>query len=244
MRALLLAPLLLLACAHSSDWRTATRESAGIAPKPEAQKEAVAQVYAARAIRWRGAFAVHSWISVKKKDAPAYTVYQVVGWRLRRGKPAVSIEEDLPDRHWYGERPALVAELVGPPAESAIPKIDKAAADYPYPRRYRAWPGPNSNTFVSFILRRVPEFGVELPPHAIGKDWLGDTRLFARTESGTGAQFSLYGLMGLSLGAAEGLEMNLLGLNFGLDLLRPALKLPMLGRVGLKDLPPTIPRPH
>ncbi|MFH1725209.1 MAG: DUF3750 domain-containing protein [Elusimicrobiota bacterium] len=239
----LAASLLLLIPACAADWRTATRESAGIAPKPEEQKEAVVQVYAARAVRWRGLFAVHTWIAVKKKDAARYTTYQVIGWRLRRGRDALAVAEDVPDRHWFGKRPALVAELIGPPAESAIPKIEKAAAEYPYPRRYRAWPGPNSNTFVSFILRRVPELRVELPPHAVGKDWIGRGDLIEITESGTGWQLSLFGLLGLSLGAAEGLEVNVLGLNFGFDLLRPALKLPMAGRVGLRDKPPTSPKP-
>ena len=44
------------------DWRTATRQSSGIAPKPGAHPDAVVQVYAARAFSWRGAFAVHTWI--------------------------------------------------------------------------------------------------------------------------------------------------------------------------------------
>lgn len=237
---LLLSILLLLASsAAASDWRTATRESAGIAPKPEQQKEAVVQVYAARTIRWRGFFAVHTWISAKKKDAPSYTVYQLVGWRLRRGKDAVSIAEDVPDRYWYGKRPYLVAELMGPAAETAIPKIEKAALEYPYPRKYHAWPGPNSNTFTSFVLRRVPEFGVELPPHAIGKDYM----LAGITESHTGVQLSLFGLLGLTLGAADGIEVNVLGLNFGFDFARPALKLPVVGRVGLRDGPISEPEP-
>ena len=47
-----------------------------------------------------------------------------------------------------------------------------AAADYPCRDSYRTWPGPNSNTFISFILRSVPELGVDLPPNAIGRDFL------------------------------------------------------------------------
>ncbi len=43
-------------------------------------------------------------------------------------------------------------DLRGEKAEAAIPKIRQAAADYPYRDSYRVWPGPNSNTFVSFIL--------------------------------------------------------------------------------------------
>ena len=225
------------ACAGSGDWRTAPRTSAGIAPKPEAEPRAVVQVYAARAIRWRGWFAVHSWVSIKEKGAAAYEVLQVVGWRLRRGLSPVSVEPGEPDRLWYGARPALVLDLRGEKAEAAITKIRQAAADYPYRDSYRVWPGPNSNTFVSFILRSVPELGVELPPTAIGRDFLVGGRPFSRSESGTGVQLSLLGLLGLTVGAGDGIEAQFLGLTFGVDLLRPALKLPMAGRLGMKDAP-------
>jgi|GEM_PF-6703546 len=57
-----------------SDWRTASREPAGIAPDPATTPEALVQVYAARAWGWRGRFAVHSWIAVKPSNAPAFTV--------------------------------------------------------------------------------------------------------------------------------------------------------------------------
>jgi hypothetical protein len=37
--------------------------------------------------------------------------------------------------------------------------------------------------------------------------------------------------LGASAGGEEGLELNVLGLVFGVDLRRPALKLPGIGRV-------------
>jgi hypothetical protein len=39
----------------------------------------------------------------------------------------------------------------------------------------------------------------------------------------------------------EGLEFNLLGLNFGIDLNAPALRLPFWGRLGFKDTATTDP---
>lgn len=220
----------------SKDWRTASRESAGIAPKAKEHPGAVAQIYAARAIRWRGWFSVHCWIAYKEAGARSYTTLHVTRWGLRRGGSTVMEKEDEPDRFWFGARPELIADLRGAAAEAAIPKIRRAAADYPYRSLYRAWPGPNSNTFVSFIMRRVPEFGLELPPNAVGKDWPAGS-FYGPTESGTGRQLSLYGVLAVSVGPAEGIELNLLGLNFGIDLLRPALKLPLVGRVGVRDRP-------
>ena len=81
------------------------------------------------------------------------------------------------------------------------------------------------------MLRDVPELRVDLPATAIGKDYLG-TALFAKTPSGTGVQFSVFGLFGLLAGVEEGVEINVLGLTFGVDPLQLALKLPLAGSVG------------
>jgi hypothetical protein len=42
----------------------------------------------------------------------------------------------------------------------------------------------------------------------------------------------------------EGLELNVLSLSFGVDVMRPALKLPVVGRLGLSQRPePPVPGP-
>ena len=114
-----------------------------------------------------------------------------------------------------------------------IDRIEVAIARYPYPDQYRTWPGPNSNTFIAHIGREVPELGLEMPPTAVGKDYLADGSLVARTPSGSGFQLSLLGVLGLSVARAEGLEINIFGLIFGVDPLGLALKLPGIGRIGL-----------
>lgn len=233
---ILLSPLIIYDMIFNSvDWQTANRESAGIAPNPQEEKRAVVQVYTARVYNWRGYFAVHPWISVKKKDEDFYMVYQVTGWNLFRNNTSVSIQKDLPDRYWYGRKPVLLQSLIGDEAEKAIPKIEAAADNYPYGDRYVLWPGPNSNTFIAYIIREVPELNIELPPIAIGKDFLGYTQFKAPTASQTGYQLSFLGLISVSLGLKEGFEIGLLGLNFGLDFYPPALKLPFIGRIGFKD---------
>lgn len=231
---LLLLLILVSSCART-DWRKADRSSAGIAPLPESVSEAIVHVYVARTINWRGYFAVHPWIATKERDANHYTIFQVVGWRARQGLPVMQIEKEIPDRKWFGAMPEVIQELRGEKAEKAIANIKLAAASYPYPNSYRAYPGPNSNTFISHIIRNTPQLQVELPPHAVGKDWIGAGDFFGYSESGTGVQFSLFGMLGATIGLGEGIEFNLLGLSFGIDILHPALKLPMIGRIGVKD---------
>jgi len=85
----------------------------------------------------------------------------------------------------------------------------------------------------AYIARQVPELGLDLPSNAVGKDFLPEGALFARAPSGSGFQVSLYGLAGILLAVDEGLELNVLGLNIGVDAAGPALKLPAIGRLGL-----------
>ena len=227
--------MLLLAAVGRSvtaqDWRTASREPVGLAPDPAITPEAIIQVYAARTWGWRGNFGVHTWFAVKAAGAKAYTVYEVIGWKLRWNGNAISVSERSPDARWYGNAPELLAERRGARAQALIEPIERAVQDYPYATEYAVWPGPNSNTFTAWISRAVPELEVDLPPTAIGKDYLGD-KLVGSAPSGSGVQFSLGGLLAFTASSVEGLELNLLGLTFGLDPFSPALKLPFVGRIG------------
>ena len=215
------------------DYRTADRSSAGIAPLAETTPEAVVQVYAARALNWRGIFGVHTWIATKPENAKEYTVHQVIGWRRYRNLPVLASAPGIPDGRWFGNEPELLAELRGEAAAKAIPKITDAVATYPYPNDYRLWPGPNSNTFMAYVERQVPELELDLPVTAIGKDYPINGSVIDRAPSGTGYQLSMLGLLGLTLARDEGLELNLLGLSFGIDFSKPAIKLPFIGRLGL-----------
>ncbi len=215
------------------DRRTASHEPAGIAPDPATTPEAVAQVYVARAWGWRGTFGVHSWVAVKPSGAPAFTRYEVIGWRvLHGGGPALTISNRPADARWFGSMPVLIAEVRGDGVDEIIARIDAAAKSYPFANEYRVWPGPNSNTFTAHVGRAVPELKMDLPPTAIGKDYLTNGSVFAAAPSGTGFQVSLFGILGVLAAVEEGLEINVLGLTFGIDPKDLALKLPLAGRIG------------
>lgn len=221
--------------ARAQNWWSASREPAGLAPDPATAPEAIVQVYGARAFSWRGYFAIHTWIAVKPAAAPSYTIYEVIGWLQRRKLPVLVIYDNAPDRRWYGNMPEILLEKRGAEAAALIEKIDEAARKYPYAKDYTIWPGPNSNTFTAWVSRSVPELQLDLPPTAIGKDYLG-YRLVSQAPSGSGLQISLFGLMGMLVSAVEGIEFNLLGLSFGVDWDPPALKLPLVGRKELDFL--------
>ncbi len=215
----------------TQDWRTASREPAGIAPDPAVVKEAVVQVYVARAFNWRGFFGVHSWIAVKPANAPQFTVYEAIGWNLRRGGTSLAIHNRPADARWFGATPKIIADIRGRGVDGVIQRIDAAARSYPLAGTYRVWPGPNSNTFTAYVARAAPELKLDLPPTAIGKDYIPGG-VFAKPPGGEGFQVSLFGMLGLLVGSEEGVEVNLLGMVYGVDPLGPALKLPVVGRLG------------
>ena len=160
------------ASCFSGGWRTASRASAGLAPLPEESKEAVVQVYRAPLWGLRGLVADHTWIAAKKTGASFYIVYEVIGWRKFDKAPVLRAEKDIPDRLWFGNRPALLADIRGEEANRIADKIRQAALEYPYKREYSVLFGPNSNTWTAWTACRIPELNLKLSRRAVGKNYV------------------------------------------------------------------------
>ncbi len=210
------------------DWWTADRSSTGLLPPATPDQGAVVRIFSAQTVRWRGIFATHCWIVFKSAGAAAYTRYDYTAW----GEPLRKNGFE-PDGRWFGHKPDTVFAADGEAAEALIPGIESAIDGFNHKRLgdYRPWPGPNSNTFVSAIMDAEPRIRAPLPPTAIGKDYPYDGRWLRMTQSGI--RLTLGGYGGIALGWVEGLELNILGAVAGVDIRRPALKLPGLGRFGL-----------
>ncbi|PKH21782.1 hypothetical protein CIG19_14650 [Enterobacterales bacterium CwR94] len=220
--------------AAGEGWWSARKDSAGLAPDPQRYvNTAIIQVYAAPTYGWKGAVAVHPWIIFKREGEREYNRYEVISWgsgiKVRRNR-------NLPDGYWYGAKPRLLVQHTGPAAQAMIPDIEKAIASYPWPETYHAWPGPNSNTFIAHIGRNVPALKLDLPANAIGKDFRPLWKPIGLPPSGRGVQVSLLGVAGVTLGAEEGFEINVLGLNLGVEFMPPRLRLPFIGGIGGDNL--------
>jgi hypothetical protein len=234
--AIFLFPLLVHGALYSAQSRPQSYDradwsSTGMLPPPNAERAARLLIFTGRTGRWKGIFAVHSWVVLKPENAANWDRYDVVGW----GQP-VRNNGWAPDSHWYGNTPRVLLDMRGAQAAALIPKVQAAIAAYRYSRAgdYRIWPGPNSNTFVASVLRAMPEVEITLPANAIGKDFR-PTPYVGLTDSRTGIEASLFGVVGVKLGWVEGVEFNFLGLVTGLDLRHPAVKLPGFGRIGIAD---------
>lgn len=153
-------------------WYETSREPAGIAANPTQETDAIIEFYAADAFSWRGWFAVHTWIAIKEKNAEEYTVFEVVGWRVKRGLPALKeYKTATPDRYWYGAKPEKILSVKGDKAAQLIPKVLNAIEVYPWKDEYTLFPGPNSNTFPAWIGLQVPELNLDMPFRAIGSGY-------------------------------------------------------------------------
>jgi hypothetical protein len=212
-----------------NSWRSADWSSSGQFPGAGDDRQASVYVMAARTGGIKGALASHSWI-VTKPENGSYTRYDKVGW----GSP-IRVNGYPPDGRWYSNEPRALLILRGEEAEHVIPRIEAAVAAYPYSTRgdYVIWPGPNSNSFVAHVLRAVPELAIALPPEAVGRDYRPFGDFITLSDDWRNLELSLGGYAGLAIGEIHGFEIRLAGLVFGIDVLRPALKLPGFGRIGV-----------
>jgi hypothetical protein len=212
------------------NWKVASWASSGVLPAAKSVQAAEVIVLASRTGGWKSIFAEHMSIVLKPAGAAQYTRYDVVGW----GNP-VRRDAYVADAYWYGNAPRVIYKLEGDAAAHLIPKIENNIASYPHSKKgaYTVWPGPNSNTFVSWVVRNTPGFDAELSTTGVGKDWFGKGFKTSVAPSKTGWSFSYSGLIGGTLAWEEGIELHLLGSTIGIDVNDAAIKLPALGKLSL-----------
>jgi Protein of unknown function (DUF3750) len=181
------------------------------------------------------AIAVHYWFVVGDPAARQWHRWEVWQTKDAGGQSLGHVHCDLrhPDDGVGGGAYRLAAEWSDSAAQ-AIYAVLAQAQDYPYRDLYRAWPGPNSNTFVAWVLR---EAGLHhaLDPRAIGKDYVGllGMQLSSRPA---GAQVETP-LLGVRVCLRDGVEVHLLGLTCGLRWSPLEVYTPF-GRLGLKTAAP------
>lgn len=114
-----------------------------------------------------GALAVHCWFVVQD-DSGRCSRWEVWQTPDAGGTSIGHVHRDLkgPDEGVGGGPARTVARWDGQGAERIFSVLRSIDA-YPYCRRYRYWPGPNSNTFAAWVLR---EAGIEyaFPWKALG----------------------------------------------------------------------------
>ena len=175
---------------------------------------------------WYSQFAQHSWIDFHEAGQANWTRVEANldpdVWEI----PAA--EAHRPTR--WGRDVSLLLVLEGAEAAACVPAIREEAARAAEGFEYRAFPGPNSNTYTTRILQAVPGLATELDHNSVGKDYTPFVSA-GWTAAGDGLHLDTV-LVGASLGYLSGVELHVAGLTLGLSLWPPALKLPVLPRIG------------
>ena len=116
-----------------------------------------------------GIIAWHYWFVVA--DDSGCHRWEVWQTKNAGGSCIGHVHRDLkrPDDGVGGGPCRVAAQWSGEPA-LRIAQVLRAIENYPYCETYRYWPGPNSNTFVAWVLRQA---GVKQPldPRGIGRNY-------------------------------------------------------------------------
>jgi hypothetical protein len=175
---------------------------------------------------WYSLFATHTWIELHQKGEEEWLRIEAnTSPRTQNLHPSIATHNVR-----WGRDVELIAVFLLEDAAAMIPQILESADRHAQGFEYRAYPGPNSNTYVARILDDVPGMDVELPHNAVGKDYapIIDAGI---TDSRDGLHLDIP-LLGASLGYQQGIELHLIGLTAGFSLWPPALKIPFLPRIG------------
>lgn len=176
----------------------------------------------------------HSWLAVRGPGEKEWQRWEIWGSGNGQGDAGFVQNRARDPLEWnVAGHAALHSVWRGAKATRAIACIRKIAPGYPDRHFYRAWPGPNSNTFVDWLLRRC-ELDAELPATAVGKDWRGWVG-GSMNAGQTGFQLESP-IVGVKLGFSEGVQLHLFTFAIGIDWWPPALIVPFgEGRIGFAD---------
>ena len=175
---------------------------------------------------------IHYWFAVYNTETAEWSRWEVWHEQDAGGENWGYVHKDLmhPDSGVGGGPYVIGKEWRGKTARDIIAIVNMPLS-YPHHKQYRAWSGPNSNTYAAWVLRQA-QVSVDMHPKAIGKDYVGVVGAAVSTTK-TGVQVESP-LLGLKAGLRDGLEIHLFCFTIGLDLWPPALKTPV-GRLGFAE---------
>ncbi|MCA9646423.1 MAG: DUF3750 domain-containing protein [Myxococcales bacterium] len=181
------------------------------------------------------AVARHPWLAFRERDGE-WERYEVASSSPRPPLGTVRYHRmhPLTDFAAGGGDVRVHGSWHGNKATEAIQCLRREVPRYPDKNIYRAWPGPNSNTFIDYMLREC-DLPADLPSTAIGKDYRGLVFGASLSSGGTGIQLET-AIVGAKVGLTEGVEVHLFQMAWGIDFWPPALIVPIgPGRFGFDD---------
>ena len=104
-----------------------------------------------------GAIALHYWLVVLDESSGECHRWEVWQSKNAGGRGAGHVHCDLkaPDAAVGGGPSRVAVEWRGDAAMRIASILNQSRDSYPYRERYLPWPGPNSNTFVAWVLEQA-----------------------------------------------------------------------------------------
>jgi hypothetical protein len=199
------------------------------APRPERPAEPMVQLRGATLPPGLGTIAIHHWLLAFDPEEGRWHRWELWQDADAGGTSWGHVHRDLlyPDSGTGGGPYRVFAEWRGEPARRILTALSQSP-NYPHRHRYLAWPGPNSNTYIAWVLREA-QVPVHFHPMAVGRSYRG-TLWGGLTMTCSGVQVES-SLLGLEAGLLDGVEIHFLCFTLGIDIWRPALETPF-GRIG------------
>ncbi len=131
-------------------------------------------------------FSVHTWIVIEDNgNKERWELWQIPKLKIKKksfksfGRVYKNLQPcEIGINRWpYGKLGGLVrnkaivfAKLNGKEAITIKNFLEIFSGDYKFRDRYHYWPGPNSNTFIQWVIDRT-RTNIKLPWNAFGKDY-------------------------------------------------------------------------
>jgi hypothetical protein len=106
---------------------------------------------------------------VNRYDLTHFKNKNKIHFHINYYPPFSGIEVFYRVQKWYWKG-RIYKKIEGPLAKRMIDFVKKSKKDYPYLRRYNLF-GPNSNTYVQWVLDNFPEAKTNLPQRSFGKNY-------------------------------------------------------------------------
>ena len=133
-----------------------------------ATDEAVVRVYGST-IPFLQQIAIHTWVVTKRAGEHTFHRWEI--WLCPEGDyGVVCLDRAHPAQSIAWAPPFVLGQKIGEAAESIVAFVEQASPQYPFQNTYFAVPGPNSNTYVQWVLNNTG-WSLKLQPCAVGADW-------------------------------------------------------------------------
>jgi len=170
-------------------------------------------------------FATHTFLDYRESLDSPWNRIEVTNPKSGIVHEEISVAAAHTRKRW-GERVRILSQSDGRANPHFARDIRAYAASY-NDSVYKPYPGPNSNTFMEKMIRKVDGVSAILDQNAIGKE---NGFYAGKTTGGSGLKLQTP-IVGVALGLKEGVEVSVIGFSAGVSIYPPSIRIPFLPKL-------------